>query len=282
MSSSTDTALVLARLQSTLAALEGLRQQVGLPAAVAAVKGRPVGASPGITPANLPAVVSALHGAFIGQSISNIDQVSKTILRPVSPNAIWVDQPSSVSTSIGTRGGGPAAWKQAFPDYAETVLNVIGNERYFTVEVKGTGTHTGPLNVGGQTIAPTKRPFEIKSANVITLDGGSAVRFEHYYDLSTMFRQLGMLPDIPMGHDEPVKGAGKIPPLMHPAGGFLGGSPDTWPILVGPPPAPGRYNVSIGNSTTKQAQKNIANCQGIHAAFVNHTPIRFDDYIAGD
>jgi hypothetical protein len=276
MSTSTEFAPILARLQSTLTALDGLRRQLSLPPSV--------GGRGAVGAAGLPAVIAGFREAFISYSISTVDQFSRTTLRPVSPNAIWSDQPSLKSRSVYARPAGrdSSTWKAAFPDYMETVTNVIGNERYITVEFKGAGTHLGPLKVGAQTIAATKRHFEIHAVNVVTLDGGYAVRFEQYYDLAGPLRQLGMLPDVAMGHDEPVPGShGQIPPLMHPAGGFLGGSPESWPIVVGKA-AFGSYNVSIGRSTTPQAQANTNNCKAIHAAFVDHTPEKFQALVARD
>lgn len=285
MSPSMDVSRVLARLQATLSTLDQLRQQISLPPSVAGAghggqapapgQGGPM---PGMGDgAQMTRVIEGLRQAFVAHQLHSLDRISKTILRPVAANAIWADQPSLKSTSISALPAPSDTFRRAFPDYHETVTNIIGNERYTTVESRGTGTHKGPLQVGGATIPATGKPITIHTATVITEDGGNAVRYEQYYDLAGLLQQLGMLPNVPMGHDEPVAGlhgAPVLPPLMHPAGGFLGGSPETWPIVAGKQPASGT-NVSIGRSDTPGAITNVNNCKNIHAAFVEHTPGKF-------
>jgi len=66
-----------------------------------------------------------------------------------------------------------------------------------------TGTHTGPLeSPTGEDIPPTKKRIELKAAVFGRLnDRGEIVEERRYYDVGTMLRQLGLVPE---KADEPV------------------------------------------------------------------------------
>ncbi len=252
---------ILGRLESTLNALSELKRQLGL-----------LEAAPGA----MPGLAQAMHVAFVNYSLSTLSRFSKVILRPIGKNLIWVDMPTGRSFSVADtmERADPRNWQRAFPDFKEDIVNLIGNEDYMVVERHSTGTHQGPLQIGDQVIKPTGRRFDIQVADVVKIENGEAVHVEHYYDMVSVLRRLGLMPDIPLGHDERTA---TIPTVLH-ASGFLKRTPAVrvigkWPSRLG-------QSISIGSSKTDMAQRNMRNCQAIHEAFIEHTPERFQDLIA--
>jgi steroid delta-isomerase-like uncharacterized protein len=87
---------------------------------------------------------------------------------------------------------------RAFPDMRFEALTVIEkDERTGSAEIRLTGTHTGPLqSPTGEEIPPTKKRVEVKGAVFARLnERGEIVEERRYYDVGTMLRQLGLVPD---------------------------------------------------------------------------------------
>ena len=64
-------------------------------------------------------------------------------------------------------------------------------------EVVMSGTHTGPLATptGGE-VPPTNKRIEVKGAAFVRLNGsGEIVEERRYYDVGTLLRQLGLMPE---------------------------------------------------------------------------------------
>jgi hypothetical protein len=223
-----------------------------------------------------PALTTAVHDAFVDYNLNNLSRLQDITLRPIAPEAKWVDMPTGKSFLVGQsiKRRDDQYWLIAFPDYQEVVTNVVGNEEYVVIERHAVGTHKGRLLLDNQWLEPTGRMFEIDSADVIQIEAGFVVGIDHYYDLVSVLRQLGLLPNIPLGHDE--RDATPLP-VLH-ASGFLRRSPDLrtfgrWPAAIG-------QRVSISSSQSQQAKMNMANCLAIHEAFIEHTPERFSELIA--
>lgn len=254
---------ILTRLEGTLNVLAELRRELSLVAEV---------------PTEQPAFANAMHEAFVDYNLRTLSRFRKFVLRPIAKNAVWVDMPTTKTfkaAEVAARDE-PGSWIQAFPDYKETVTNIVGNEGFLMVERHGTGTHRGPMRVNDRVINPTGRKFEVEIADIVKFEKGEIVRIHSYYDMVTVLRRLGLMPDIPLGHDE----RDATPqPVIH-ASGFLRRTPEVrsagrWPTRVG-------QAISIGSSKTRTAQLNAANCNAIHEAFIEHKPERFADLIADD
>jgi steroid delta-isomerase-like uncharacterized protein len=87
---------------------------------------------------------------------------------------------------------------RAFPDMRFEALTVIEkDERTGSAEIRLTGTHTGPLqSPTGEEIPPTKKRVELKGAVFARLnERGEIVEERRYYDVGTMLRQLGLVPE---------------------------------------------------------------------------------------
>jgi steroid delta-isomerase-like uncharacterized protein len=87
---------------------------------------------------------------------------------------------------------------RAFPDLRFEALTVIEkDERTGSAEIRLSGTHTGPLqSPTGEEIPPTKKRVEVKGAVFARLnERGEIVEERRYYDVGTMLRQLGLVPE---------------------------------------------------------------------------------------
>jgi ketosteroid isomerase-like protein len=302
---------VLVRIETILQSLAGIRQDLGISKAPGGAGGE--------------AVMDAIHYRLLGYKLKMMQSLPGEILRPLGEKAVLVDMPSGRSFDRPKKGtarhegyeGSLEGWEQVYPDMASSSYNVIANEDYIVVESVATGTFTEPFvyeadalsaqagrAAGEGVVEPTGKPVQIFSADVIRLENGEVASFETYYDLAGVMRQMGVMTDIPMGHDED---AAQVPPIMHGAGFARVAAPGAAGTRHaghhhGPPatPAPrpgttagntgplpphavkGEKKVSVGSSKTARANKNKENCVGIHEAFVQHEPERFEELIAPD
>src|SRR5205807_1780643 len=76
----------------------------------------------------------------------------------------------------------------AFPDGTLEVERVHVAGDVAIAEMTGRGTHGGDF-LG---IAPTNRPVTVKICNVIELRDGKASREREYFDMASIFAQLGV------------------------------------------------------------------------------------------
>jgi steroid delta-isomerase-like uncharacterized protein len=87
---------------------------------------------------------------------------------------------------------------RAFPDLRMEISNVIEkDDRLGAGEIRMTGTHTGPLATptGGQ-VPPTNKRIEVKGAGFVRLnEKGEILEERRYYDVGTLLRQLGLMPE---------------------------------------------------------------------------------------
>ena len=83
---------------------------------------------------------------------------------------------------------------KAFPDYHEEILSIISKAEKVAVEIVGTGTFTGTLEMlGGATIPPTGKRFEFRYATFIRFDHDGLIREARgYYDTAGLLKQLGV------------------------------------------------------------------------------------------
>ena len=87
---------------------------------------------------------------------------------------------------------------RAFPDVRFELVNVVeADAQNGAGEVRMTGTHTGPLeSPTGEEIPPTNKRIEVKGAVFARVnDRAEIVEERRYYDVGTMLRQLGIMPE---------------------------------------------------------------------------------------
>jgi ketosteroid isomerase-like protein len=91
-----------------------------------------------------------------------------------------------------------------FPDVHRELhrINVLGNT--VAVEVSIQGTFLGPLETPTGTVQPTGAKVDVPTADFWYLRDGKIERFDCYVMVSTMFAQIGVMPDIASAGSAPV------------------------------------------------------------------------------
>ena len=84
-------------------------------------------------------------------------------------------------------------WREAFPDGEVKITNVIANGEWAVVEFVNRGTHTGTLQSGLGTFAPSGRRMEARYCSVMRVADGLVVEGRDYYDSASIARQLGLV-----------------------------------------------------------------------------------------
>lgn len=81
-----------------------------------------------------------------------------------------------------------------FPDQGNEVIAIAHADNTVLVEFWLTGTHLGPLRVGGQTIEPTGKSFRMRMAASFEFAPGSdRIKCERpYFDQTLIAQQLGL------------------------------------------------------------------------------------------
>jgi len=86
------------------------------------------------------------------------------------------------------------AWFTAFPDMRATETNRVVGENSVAVEVEFTGTNSGPLMMGGQTIPATGRSVTGHGTYFAKARDGRITEFHSHPDVAEMMMQLGLMP----------------------------------------------------------------------------------------
>lgn len=89
-------------------------------------------------------------------------------------------------------------WATAFPDGQIEIKNLVQAGNCVVAELIGRGTHTGVFEGPTGKIAPTHQHVELRLIDVFDLQNGKISGMRSYFDSSTLFKQLGLLPEIPL------------------------------------------------------------------------------------
>ncbi|HCK83383.1 MAG TPA: hypothetical protein DHW63_02340 [Hyphomonadaceae bacterium] len=86
------------------------------------------------------------------------------------------------------------ASRTPFPDQGNEIIAIAADGDTVLVELWLTGTHLGPLKLGGRTIAPTGKSFRVRMAGTFEFAPGSdKILCERpYYDQGAVLRALGI------------------------------------------------------------------------------------------
>lgn len=90
-------------------------------------------------------------------------------------------------------------WATAFPDGRCEDVHVIGSDDYVVVEFIGRGTNSGPLRSPQGEVPPTGRRVEVPFCDVLRMEHGLITNGRSYFDMATMMRQLGLMPEVTAG-----------------------------------------------------------------------------------
>jgi len=115
--------------------------------------------------------------------------------------AVWdrLVSPDAVAEAFGERQVGIAqcrafldGWVRAFPDVAHRIERLVAAGDTVVLEVTHTGTHTGPLGEGDETILPTGRTIAWPGCHVLRYRDGQVVSNHLYEDRLDLLSQLGV------------------------------------------------------------------------------------------
>ncbi len=82
---------------------------------------------------------------------------------------------------------------KAFPDLSFKILNIAAKSGFVAAEIIFAGTFKGLIELGGRTIPPTGRHFELKMAVFARINSkGLITELRDYYDPAGLLQQLGM------------------------------------------------------------------------------------------
>lgn len=81
-----------------------------------------------------------------------------------------------------------------FPDQGNEIIALAADGNFVLVEFWLTGTHLGPLNVGGKTIEPTGKKFNVRMSGSFEFAPGSdkIICERPFYDPAAVLRDLGL------------------------------------------------------------------------------------------
>ena len=91
-----------------------------------------------------------------------------------------------------------ATFFRGFPDIRYEIITTLEkDDRNGADEIQMMGTHTGPLETPtGQELPPTNKRVELKGGAFTRLnDRGEIVEERRYYDVASVLRQLGVVPE---------------------------------------------------------------------------------------
>ncbi len=85
-------------------------------------------------------------------------------------------------------------WKSAFPDMKATVKEAIAARDAVVLEVEWQGTHKGAFTGPMGSIPATGRQGKLPAMVLFRFEGEKIRETHHYFDLMTMLRDLGVMP----------------------------------------------------------------------------------------
>ena len=83
------------------------------------------------------------------------------------------------------------AWKTAFPDAIGTVTSGVAHGKTAALEVTWKGTHTGPLATPKGMLPASGKGQMTPAAFFFTFEGDKIKESRHYFDSTTLFKQIG-------------------------------------------------------------------------------------------
>ena len=135
------------------------------------------------------ALIDAAKAPILAYNDKNWEKVRASI----TPNFIY----DEVATQRKAQGPDQViplwqGWATAFPDSKASFHGALVSGNTVVLEVTWQGTHKGPLQTPKGAIAPTGKRIELRACNVIEIAGDKAKLERQYFDMATLFQQLGV------------------------------------------------------------------------------------------
>jgi len=108
---------------------------------------------------------------------------------------VWKDTslPEAITTKKEAKEYAES-WFTAFPDIKIKLVNRVVTDAAVAGEMEFTGTNTGPLSLGSQTVPATGKKVVGRGAYFAKIEGGKISTFSTYPDLLGTMVQLGLAP----------------------------------------------------------------------------------------
>ena len=85
-------------------------------------------------------------------------------------------------------------WKEALPDVRGTIRGAIAGEGSVAQELLWEGTHSGPMQTPGGTLAPSGARISVEASLWARFEGDQVHEVHHYLDVLTLLQQIGATP----------------------------------------------------------------------------------------
>jgi len=129
------------------------------------------------------AIIRSLYEAFNKHDIALLDDL-------MAPG--FVDHTMQLQ-GLDSFKKSEAGFIKSFPDYSETIEDMIAEGDKVWVHFKVTGTHTGEWNFFGTTFAPTGKKITYTGVNIWRIVDGKVVERKTVRDMLDFLRQLGVI-----------------------------------------------------------------------------------------
>jgi steroid delta-isomerase-like uncharacterized protein len=134
------------------------------------------------------ALIDAAKAPILAYNDKNWDKVRSSITPDFVYDEVATRRREGADAVIPVWQG----WAQAFPDSKATFHSALVSGNSVLLEVTWKGTHRGPLQTAKGAVAATGKAIEIRACTVIEIAGEKAKLQRHYFDMATLFEQLGV------------------------------------------------------------------------------------------
>lgn len=86
------------------------------------------------------------------------------------------------------------SYHEAFPDSRHAVVDSVESGNTVALELRSTGTHTGPMRTPNGEIPPTGKQIVWESVDYIKIDGNKVKSWHTYFDQMAFMIQIGLMP----------------------------------------------------------------------------------------
>jgi steroid delta-isomerase-like uncharacterized protein len=84
-------------------------------------------------------------------------------------------------------------WKAAFPDSKGTIKRYFASENVGVAELEWEGAQTGALETPFGKVPATNQKVRLEAVLINKFENGKIVAVRHYFDLTTLMQQLGVI-----------------------------------------------------------------------------------------
>ncbi len=88
-------------------------------------------------------------------------------------------------------------WRDAIPDAHAIVGSILETAEGAVAELVWEGTQTGPLETPSGTIPASGNSIRVPASISATIEGGEIKETRQYFDMFTLLKQVGAIPDEP-------------------------------------------------------------------------------------